>query len=500
MIAQRFRPRRAALAALTSAVLLVACGGIEGTGSPMAAIEGTGVSTGGVTGFGSVFVNGVRYSTDRADIVVDGVPASEAALRVGMVVQVIGDVDSDGRSGTARRVEFDQPLFGPIDSIDRHTRQIVVLGQLVRLDDATLFGEGSEDALQEGQLCMTSGYPEAGGQWLASLLQCDDGYEAGSTVVEVEGLVSALDTNTGSFRLGGLSVAMAGATLDSAQGMLANGALVEVIGRQPQRGGVLNAERIRVRAVNFAPTQSITLEGVIGRFAGLSDFDVGRQRINAASAQRGDDFDLAPASGVRIRLQGSVGADGVIVAARYALEPVTDALFTGRVDAVDAASERLTLLGDARQAGLTTQYEDRRSVDSQRRFRIQDLQAGDYIQVRGFRDAQGRAVVTRVERRDEEEPQSGTVVARFRVEVGSTDPALTQARGVLDSFDTLQSSLVVAGVAVTTDAARTEFFDRNGNSTTAPLFYNDLRTGDRLEAEGSESSDTILATRVWHRR
>ncbi len=71
---------------------------------------------------------------------------------------------------------------------------------------------------------------------------------------------------------------------------------------------------------------------------------------------------------------------------------------------------------------------------------------------------------------------------------------------MLDSFDSVQNRMVIAGVAVTTDAARTEFFDRNGNSTTAPLFYNDLRTGDRLDAEGNESNDTLLATRVRYRR
>ncbi len=357
----------------------------------MAAIEGTGVSAGSVSGFGSVFVNGIEYSTDRADIVVDGAPASEAALQVGMVVLVNGDTDSGGRRGTARRVEFDRPLYGPIDAIDRETRTVTILGQPVRLDDATLFGEGSEDALQEDQLCLVSGHPESAGQLRATLLRCGADYVAGESVVEVEGLVSALDAGAGSFRLPGLSVAMGAATLDSAQGAFANGALVEVIGRQPQRGGVLNAERIRVKASNFRPTQSVTLEGIIGRFAGLADFDLGRQRINAASAQRGDDFDLPPASGVRIRLQGSVGADGVVVATRYALEPVTDALFTGRIDGVDPSSERLMLLGGDRQAFAATQYEDRRSTNNQRSFRIQDLRAGDYVHIRGFRDAQGHS-------------------------------------------------------------------------------------------------------------
>ncbi|HXG29534.1 MAG TPA: hypothetical protein VNJ47_11890, partial [Nevskiales bacterium] len=76
---------------LTSLMLtlgLAGCGGIEGTGSPQAGVEGTGFSEGTVSGFGSVYVNGIRFATDRADIVVDGTPAAEDALRVGMVLNV----------------------------------------------------------------------------------------------------------------------------------------------------------------------------------------------------------------------------------------------------------------------------------------------------------------------------------------------------------------------------------------------------------------------------
>ncbi|MGH8453258.1 MAG: DUF5666 domain-containing protein, partial [Nevskiales bacterium] len=466
---------------------------------PVAAIEGTGSSEGSVTGFGSVFVNGVEYSTDRADIVIDGMSASESVLQVGMVVNVAGDIAADGKQGSAQRVEFDRPLFGPIDAIDRAARVVTMLGQSVRLDDATLFGDGVEDSLQEGQLCLVSGYPAANGELLASLLRCGDDYVAGQTVVEVEGLVSNLDSGAGRFRLGEFEVNIGTAVLDVSRGALANGALVEIIGRQPQRNGSLNAERIRVKTVTLQPGQAVLLEGVISRFAGLNDFELGRQRIDAAAAQRDDAHTLAPARDVRMRLQGVVRADDVITAARYALQPATDILLTGRVDGVDSARERLALFGADHQAVVVTQYEDTR-VNGSRRFRLQDLQAGDYVQLRGFRDAQDRTVVTRIERRTEEEPTSGTVVARFRVGVGTVDPLLAKVRGPLDRHDLSQNTLVIAGVTVQTDAARTEFFGRDGASVTAIQFYNGLRPGDRLEAEGNEASDVLEATRVRYAR
>lgn len=478
---------------------LSACGGIEGTGSPIAAIEGTGISDGGVSGFGSVFVNGVRYETGRADILIDGVPADESALRVGMVVRVNGEVD-DGAQGSARRIEFDRPLFGPIDVIDREARIVTLLGQPVRLDDATLLDNRREEDLQPGQLCLVSGYPESDGRLLASLLQCADGYEPGVTPVEVEGLVRDLDSGAGRLRIGSLDVDLRQAMLDTTAGALANQALVEVVGRQPQRAGVLIAERIRVKSARLAPAQAVVIEGVIGRFDGLQDFELSRQRVDASGAQRDDTFGIAPASGQRIRVQGIVGADGRITASRFALLPLTNVLMTARIDAVDADNQRLTLFAGQSQALTTTQFEDTRS-NGRRAFRLRDLQPDDYVQLRGFRDTQGRMVVTRVERRTEEEPASGTVVARFRVGVGAEpDPLLAQVRGLNESSDVVSGLLVIAGVTVMTDNTRTEFFDRNGSPTTGPLFFNGLQAGDRLEAEGNESSDLVQATRVRYAR
>ena len=60
--------------------------GIEGTGDrvELASAYGT------VSGFGSIYVNGVRFDTDTAAVEIAGEAASEDALAVGMVVDVVG--------------------------------------------------------------------------------------------------------------------------------------------------------------------------------------------------------------------------------------------------------------------------------------------------------------------------------------------------------------------------------------------------------------------------
>lgn len=109
---------RSAAHALTlgSVLTLAACGGGGGGGGDQlagvtppggggdigggAGIGGTGFSsTGTIDGTGSIFVNGVRYDIDDAEIFVNGEPATEADLKLGMVVVVAG-TDS-----TAERVD-----------------------------------------------------------------------------------------------------------------------------------------------------------------------------------------------------------------------------------------------------------------------------------------------------------------------------------------------------------------------------------------------------------
>ncbi len=116
---------------LVSCRLLVAEGGIGGSG----------ISQGPITGFGSVFVNGIEHFLTSATIVVNGDEAGDADLKLGMIVRVAGAVDSAAGTGDATEIEYEQNLEGPVDSIDPLTDRLIVLGQLVVLDGLTVFDD-----------------------------------------------------------------------------------------------------------------------------------------------------------------------------------------------------------------------------------------------------------------------------------------------------------------------------------------------------------------------
>ena len=111
-------------------------------------IGGTGISFGPITGFGSIFVNGVEFDTKGAAITIDGKPAMEGDLREGMVVTVQGTID--GETGVGAAVIVESSVRGPVDEdvTDANARTIQVLGQTIHVDDTVVL----EDLLYLHQL------------------------------------------------------------------------------------------------------------------------------------------------------------------------------------------------------------------------------------------------------------------------------------------------------------------------------------------------------------
>jgi hypothetical protein len=139
--------RRRLLAAFGVLMLLMAgampgCGGGVGTGGTG---DGHAFVSGSVTGFGSVFVNGIRFD-DSSAVVEDGDDGRRGSgdLRLGMTVEVeSGPIQAGaaGSSATATRIRFDSALLGPVQSIDPAGPAFTVLGQRVTVDDTTVFDD-----------------------------------------------------------------------------------------------------------------------------------------------------------------------------------------------------------------------------------------------------------------------------------------------------------------------------------------------------------------------
>jgi hypothetical protein len=192
------------------ALLLTALAGCGGSGSSDApGTPGTPSATdqttvGQITGFGSIYVNGIEFDTVGASYEVDDEVASDDdALAVGMVVKVEGSVNADGLTGTALKVEYDDDIEGVVEQLgpgeDTSEKIFLVMGVTVvadasgtnfRSDDPSF----SFETIAEKDVVEVSGDYGTDGSLYATYIE-EQG--ADDNEYEAKGTISKLNVNGG---------------------------------------------------------------------------------------------------------------------------------------------------------------------------------------------------------------------------------------------------------------------------------------------------------------
>ncbi len=434
---------------------------------PTGGIGRTGIAIGPISTFGSVVVNGVRYETTSANFTINDAAGIESDLSVGQVVVVQGTMDANGTTGTADEVIFDDSVKGPVESIDIPGSSLVVLGQTVLVTADTSFDDGispaSLEGLTVGDIVEVSGLPDANGNIVATRIED----KPAGTPFEVHGIVSGLDSANFRFNINGLVVDYSGATLDNFPGgQINNDDFVEAKGATLGAAGELVATSVELEnaLAGGQDGDRIEIEGFITRFISATDFDVSGFPVTTTGSTTyvgGDATDLG--LNVKVEVEGDLNASGVLVAEEVDIRRAKAVRATATIDSVDAAAGSVVLLGITVTTDEITRLEDKSNVGLEP-LTINDIVAGDYVEVRGdeFPAGSGSILASIFERED---PDPDTILQGF-VETIS-DPSLTIFR---DENDVVISS--------------TEFFNR-------------LAANDLVKAEGTESADTtITATEV----
>lgn len=462
---------------------LGACGGGGGGGTQTAAapqttpttptnqptgIEGTGrvISRGAISAFGSIFVNGVEYATDKARIEVDGRVVAQADLALGEVVTVVGTLNAGGKTAAAETVSFAAPIVGRVQSLDRAAATLVVLGQPVRVDGSTRFGSGLTPASLEGVLAgdelQVSGFQDSRGAWVASSIARRS---AGQSLAAT-GSTAAVDASRRRLTVGALVVDWTAAQLIGFGTRLpVDGDFVRVEGASLSSGGELVATRLALvdRRLPLQAGDNGHLQGNVTRFASATDFDVDGYRVTTDSNTKFNSQDPAGFGGLKldrfVTVRGVLLADGRLLA--------TDILTTNLVT-INAALSNSTPyeIEYAGRSCLTaaTSY----SIDG-RAASWSDVRAGD--------------------------------VATLLQSFGATEPLrchqLTinrMVRGAVESIDAARGRLTVLGQAIAI-APGTHVLESDGARSIDALTT--LIVGDLVEASGYRTADgTIAATRV----
>lgn len=387
-----------ALRALGATLLLavIGCGGGVETGGT--GPTGSSFVEGPVSGFGSVIVAGIRFDESNARVEdADGTPRSRSELRLGMRLEIdAGPVldDSDGgRSASADRVRIVAELLAPVTLIGPSGLFIEVLGQVVRINAATVIDgvAGGSAPLAVGDVVEVHGFVDT-----ASLV---DGYvatriERRSTpppAYRVRGLVRDLDPAARTLRIGTQLFDLAATGVPAGLG---NGQIVRLVASTARASGRWPVQAISAVSRQLLDRDEAQVEGLITSFTNTARFEVNGILIDASNASFVNGS-AGVVRGARVKVRGNA-AGGVLVASSVALRSDTDAFNEGvdirdLIATVDSAAQTFTL------RGITVFYGNAPRVDN---GSLADLVngVGRSVRVRGVLSAdRTRVVASRIE-------------------------------------------------------------------------------------------------------
>lgn len=377
-----------AMLAVAGGVGLYACGG-GGSASSGSTISGV------ITGFGSVYVNGVKYDTSGASVQLDGIAGSETDLQVGMVVSVQGSTHADGTTGTASSISYSEVVEGVVLAVDlsNGSGTLNVMGQTVHLDSLTIFksdapGIGLHN-IPVGSVAEVSGFSDGDGAVYASRVEISHASFPPGTPLEVKGVVSDLDEPTTVFRIGGLVVDYGAAAL--VPSALADGLYVEVKGdTAPTNNGdgtytftatAVELENGGVFGVGGEEGDNLHLQGVVMALdAEARTIVVNGQLMGVREDAMRDGLVLADLNvGTYIKLEAE-RSGGQWVVKEIEVGRSSDVELTAAVEAVDPAAGTISVMGQTIAVDSNTIMHDD-SVAQEHYFDLADVQPGDRVEV-----------------------------------------------------------------------------------------------------------------------
>ena len=475
---------------IVSTLLLSACGGSSNTTEPTVEPPPattpppepdptTTETTGVITGFGSVFINGVEYETDGTTVTTDDTnAASEADLQVGMVVTLNGSVNDDGSTGTASAIHYEEQIKGPLDSIDLAANTLNVLGQTIVFDDLTNFDNLILADLIPGDFLEISGFFNSNNELYATRIEKSNPLD---DTLKIQGVVSQLDSANQNFALSGITIDYSNAefiniTVDG----LTNDLVVRVKGDANLLvNNVFSVNEVKAILREDAPIEGETfhIEGLISRLDSAEFFVVNNINVVVDS---NTEFEYGDASmlavNTYVKVKGSINADGNLLAKEIRIQQAMEIKIEGFVQSIDLEANTVTVLDVLFYIDEQTQMKD--DSDAEKKyFSLTDLAVNDFIELKGFVDGEGRNIATQLERKNHD--------AR----------ADTEIKGKVEEIKADSFSFVLSGITVSITET-TILEDSNEQLFNQESFFQQLQLAMSLEVKGQLIDGVFVATKV----
>ncbi len=437
-----------------SIVLLSACGG--GSNDTSTTANRT-VTTGVITGFGSVYVNGCKYETESASIDSDDVSATgtngQSNLDVGMVVTVSGSSTTDASgncTGTADKIIYDNDVEGPVaagsltvtatDPVSGAATEISVeiLGQTVVMNLDTVFKSQSGAtydlaSVNEGDNLEVSGMMDNTGSLIATRVELQDQKDySSSDMYELKGMVASLDTSAMTFSINGMAVSYDSNTQLEGMTDLTDGLYVEVKGMLNSAGDTLMAAKIQAEddGMDEGYDYHSEIEGVISNWDPVTQtFSLMDITVDASSVKKYKPSGLQLGDGLRVEVEGdlTVASDGSKTLTAYEIsQKGLKIKIQATIQSIDSDTDPsadlviLSVFGQEIPVRVNQQTQIKVEYGTGTTYAV-----GDFVEVEAFDDGSG-------------------VINAIELKVASTDSV--ELKGPVDGYDADNMTVTLFGI------------------------------------------------------
>jgi hypothetical protein len=412
----KFKQNILAVSVVAGITALAGCSSDSDNDARTTTADGSGETVQGrITGFGSIYVNGIEYETDDALITVDGAPATEDDLDLGMMVTLRGE--SSGSRGNAYSVDYDDDLDGVLTNVNLDQNgmgTIDVMGYAVTLDANTLVEFYTNNISDLNQavynpntgiqyVVEVSGYSDGQGNIHATRVEVKE-FDGINGYLELKGFVQSHDSATSTFWIADTQVVYSEATRydDMSNAMLTDGLHVEVKGQGFDAQGRFIADEIENESVRGLSggdmDDDYEIEGVVASLSADS-FTLNGYTIYYDQSTIGVDI---LAEGAIVEVDAYYDDQSRLFAEEIDADELYDDYHNGlemksTVQSVDLANNTLEVMGKTIYVTGSTMIRDEYS--NIRYFSLSDINwsAGNqYVEVKAYADPNGNLVASKL--------------------------------------------------------------------------------------------------------
>ncbi len=441
-------------------------------------IDGSGITTGRISGFGSLIVNGITFDVSNAVFTRDNRQVIEQSdFSLGEVVFIKGATDLENRTGVANSVSFANLLEGPVSQKPPlKASSLQVLGQTVNVTDLTIpHGFLLISDLEPADVIEVSGFYNESGDIQATSIRLNT---SDVSFFEIKGNISNLDQVTKTFTLNRLIVNYANADITLKNNELSDGLFVEITAQVVLNDTLFARTISLIEPVRYVANSQFEVEGLITRFNSIFDFDLNNIPITTTPYTIFKDGVAADLGiNVLIEVEGTVDKGGNLVASSVELEQAVNLpKIEATLDSISLPDRTLVLLGKTVRTDLSTILFDE-SNQKAVPLTLAMLRVGENIDAKVQPLADGTFLAILLSREELEDDFS--------------------IKGIIENIDNTDGSFSLLDIEIVVDE-NTKYFDANRTLINQATFMSTIVENITVvETEGvAVGSSSILAKTV----